>query len=326
MLRCVMISSLIMMNSSLNDVESAKSAPPARDAPYQRDDQGLLGGRFLTHSTQVARMLRLSVNELSTPKWNFEEDVIHYHHAGFSAIGIWYPKLAEYGEEKGCELLLEHGFTISSLTYHGGFTGCNGKNFRQNMCDALDIIQLAADIQAPTVVINIGSRNGHTRNHAMRLLRSAFKVLAEAAQAVNVRLALEPFHCGCGPDWFLNTIPQCLDVIAEIANPNLGIAFDSYHLAQDSEITSWFESFASFVHLVQLGDAKYAPMGRQNRCRLGQGRIPLLELISLFNSFGYEGFYEIELLGAAAEQLEYVGLLDETLRTTQRWNSRLKVT
>lgn len=268
-------------------------------------------------------MLRLSVSQLSTPKWNFEEDVIHYHHAGYSAIGIWYPKLAEYGEEKGCELLREHDFSISSLTYYGGFTGCNGKTFRQNMCNALDVIQMAADIQAKTVVMHVGSRNGHTRNHALRLLRTAIRHLAEAAQAVNVQLAIEPIHCGCGPDWFLNTIPQCLDIIGELGNPNLGIVFDCYHCGQDSTVTNWFESFAPLVHLVQLGDAKFAPMGRQNRCPLGQGRLPLLEFISLFNSSGYEGFYEIELLGAGVEHMNYVDMLNASRRTTRQWQQCL---
>ena len=56
----------------------------------------------------VARMLRLSVSELSTFRWSFEEDVLHYHAAGFEAIGIWRPKLSDYGEEKGFELVLEH--------------------------------------------------------------------------------------------------------------------------------------------------------------------------------------------------------------------------
>ncbi len=264
-------------------------------------------------------MLRLSVNELSTPKWTFEEDVIHYHQAGFSAIGIWYPKLSEYGEEKGCELLHEHNFAISSLTYHGGFTGCNGRTFRQNMCDSLDVIQLASDIDAKTVVLNVGSRNGHTKNHAMRLLRAAFKELAEAAQAVNVNLALEPIHYGCGPEWFLNTIPQCLDIIAEINCPRLGIAFDSYHLAHDDAAMSWFESFSQHVHLVQLGDAKFAPMGVQNRCPLGMGRLPLLNLVKLFNSSGYDGFYEIELQGDGVQHMDYVELLEQSHQTTRHW-------
>lgn len=270
-------------------------------------------------------MLRLSVNELSTMKWSFEEDVIHYHEAGFSAIGIWYPKLVEYGEEKGCELLREHGFEISSITHFAGFTGCDGRSFRHELVQALDVIQLAADIKAKTVVIHAGTRNGHTRNHAMRLLRTAFHSLAEAAQAVNVQLAMEPMHIGCGPDFFLNTIPQCLDVISEIANPNLGIAFDSYHLAQDADIMNWFDSISPLVRLVQLGDAKFAPMGRQNRCLLGHGRIPLLELLNLFSTSGYTGYYEIELQGAGVEHLDYVELLDQTRQTAKLWETTLSV-
>lgn len=268
-------------------------------------------------------MLRLSVNEFSTMNWSFEEDVIHYHRAGFSAIGIWYPKLLEYGEEKGCELLSEHDFEISSLTYFAGFTGCDGRNFHREMVRALDVIQLAADIQAKTVVLHAGGRNGHTRNHAMRLLRTAFQALAEAAQAVDVQLALEPVHTGCGPDFFLNTIPQCLDVIAEIGNPNLGIAFDSYHLAQDADVLHWFDSISPYVRLVQLGDAKFAPMGKQNRCLLGHGRLPLLDLLSMFSCSAYDGFYEVELQGAGVEHLDYDELLAETHKTTKLWENCL---
>jgi sugar phosphate isomerase/epimerase len=270
-------------------------------------------------------MLRLSVNELSTMRWSFEEDVIHYQQAGFSAIGIWYPKLAEYGEEKGCELLRENHFEISSITHFAGFTGSGGQSFRQSMFKALDVIQLASDINAKTVVIHAGSRNGHTRNHAMRLLKTAFRVLAEAAQAVNVQLALEPVHMGCGPDFFLNTVPQCLDVIAEIDNPNLGVVFDSYHLALDSDVLNWFDSISSYVRLVQLGDAKFAPMGKQNRCMLGQGRVPLMELLSLFNGSGYSGFYEIELQGAGVDHLDYQELLNQSQKTAKEWETALTI-
>lgn len=270
-------------------------------------------------------MLRLSVNQVTTPQWNFEEDIVNYRQAGFSAVGIWYPKLAEFGHEKGSELLREQNMEISSLSYNGGFTGSNGRSFRRNMCDAFDIIQLAADMGAPTVVINGGSRNGHTRNHALRLLKIAFRELSEAAQAVNVKLAMEPFHAGCGPDWFLNTIPQCLDMIAQIDNPNLGIAFDSYHLAQDSHFAVWFESYAPLVHLVQLGDSKFAPIGRQNRCLLGDGRLPLTELIGLFSSAGYTGFYEIEMQGALLAQLDYNDLLRHSYQTASAWQSMLSL-
>lgn len=268
----------------------------------------------------VARMLRLSVNQLSTFRWNFEEDVLHYHQVGFKAIGIWRPKLVDYGEEKGLELLCEHDFKISSLQWIGGFTGSDGRSFRESLHDALDTIQLAADLGAETVVVLAGGRGGHTKNHAGRILRIALRELAEAAQAVGVQLALEPMHVGCAEQWsFVHTIPQCLDIISTIDNAHLGIAFDCYHLAQDLPSIPWLESIVPHVRLVQLGDAKHAPMGEQNRCLLGHGCVPLAHIVSVFEQQGYNGYYEIEILGREVEHLKYEHILGAAREATDQW-------
>lgn len=268
----------------------------------------------------VAGMLRLSVSELSTYRWSFEEDVLNYHQKGFEAIGIWRPKLVEYGEEKGVELLSEHNLSISSLQWVGGFTGSDGRSYREALHDGLDAIQQAADIGAPTVTVLAGGRGGHTKGHAHRLLRTALKELAEAAQAMGVQLALEPMHVGCAFDWsFMNTVPQCLDIINDIGSNNLGITFDCYHVAQDEAVLLWLESFVKYVRLVQLGDAKHAPMGEQDRCLLGQGHIPLRDIVQIFEQSGYEGFYEVEILGQQVEHLEYEEILDESKNVAMTW-------
>ncbi len=263
---------------------------------------------------------RLSVSELSTLQWTFEEDVLHYHRAGFGAIGIWQPKFSDYGEEKGLELLREHALEISSLQWIGGFTGSDGRSFRDCIVEALDTIQLAADIGARNVVVITGGRGGHTKNHACRLLRLALKSLAEAAQAVDVHLALEPMHIGCSNEWsFLNTVPQCLDVISAIGNPHLGIVFDSYHLAQDSVALPWLESIIPYVKLVQLGDAKHAPLGEQNRCLLGHGRVPLADIVELFEAGGYRGYYEVEIIGREVQHLCYEQILGQAQQAVRQW-------
>lgn len=267
-------------------------------------------------------MLRLSVSELSTFRWSFEKDVLHYHEAGFEAIGIWRPKLADYGEEKGVELLREHGLTISSLQWIGGFTGSDGRSYRDSLHDALDTIQLAADIGAETVTVLAGGRSGHTKNHAHRILHCALRDLAEAAQAVGVQLALEPMHAGCGSNWsFLNTIPQCLDVIDSVNNPHLGLVFDCYHVAQDLTSLPWLESIVPYVRLVQLGDARHAPLGEQNRCLLGHGRVPLARIIHAFQSHGYRGFYEIEVAGRDVEHLKYEQILGQARNIAAHWDA-----
>ncbi|MFK7735574.1 MAG: sugar phosphate isomerase/epimerase family protein [Pirellulaceae bacterium] len=265
-------------------------------------------------------MLRLSVSELSTYRWTFEEDVLHYHAAGFDAIGIWRPKLSDYGEEKGQELLQEHGLTISSLQWVGGFTGSDGRSYREALHDGLDAVQLAADIGAETVTVISGGRAGHTKGHANRLLRKALKELAEAGQAVGVQLAVEPMHIGCAFDWsFVNSMPECLDIISSIDSPNLGIVFDCYHMAQDENTLHWLDSMVPYVRLVQLGDAKHAPLGEQNRCLLGHGHVPLASIVQAFQDGGYEGFYEIEIVGQAVEHLGYEQILGEAKQAAVAW-------
>jgi len=101
-------------------------------------------------------MSRLAVSELSTYRWTFEEDVLRYKEHGFSAVGVWRPKLADCGESKGCELLLEQGLKVSSLNWIGGFTGNDGRSYKDAMHDALDAVDVAAQIGADCLVVLAG--------------------------------------------------------------------------------------------------------------------------------------------------------------------------
>ena len=56
-------------------------------------------------------MLRLAMNELTTYRWSFEEDIRYYKAAGFEGIGIWRSKLSDCGEEDGIRKLRASGLT-----------------------------------------------------------------------------------------------------------------------------------------------------------------------------------------------------------------------
>lgn len=144
--------------------------------------------------------------------------------------------------------------------------------------------------------------------------------MAEAATAVGVQLAIEPMHIGCSHDWtFINTVPQCLDIIASIGRPNFSLVFDCYHLGQDPDALLWLEPIVPYVRLVQLGDAEHAPMGEQNRCLLGHGFLPLPEILQTFHRGGYCGYYEVELLGEELEHFSYQHVLGQAKRAAEEW-------
>ncbi len=267
-------------------------------------------------------MERLGFNEFSTYRWSFEEDVMSYRAHGFGAIGLWRAKLSDYGEEKAVELLTECGLNVSSLHWAGGFTGSDGRSFRESLHDALDAVEVAAQLKAESLIVVTGGRFGHTRNHVNRIVRDALTELSEAAQAVGVSLAVEPMHAGCSFECsFLNDVPSTLDMIAQIGASNVGIVFDCYHLAQQPLANEWLAQLVPFIRLVQLGDAKSLPVCEQNRCLLGEGNIPLEKIIQVFESNGYKGYYEIELCGQEVEHHNYEYLLQQSHRTASHWLS-----
>lgn len=263
-------------------------------------------------------MAQLSVNETTTFRWSFEEDVANYAQAGIPAIGVWRQKLSDFGESKGIELLAESGLKASHLLWAGGFTGSDGRSFRSSVEDAVEALRIAGELKAQTLVVYSGARAGHTFNHARRLIKDALKELTPVATEHSVFLALKPMHPGCASEFtFLTSIDDVLALIETIESPQVKMVFDTYHLGHDPSLLARIPQIVPHLALVQLGDAKKPPTGEQNRCLLGQGEIPLREIVASLQEAGYDGFYDVKLLGEEIETLDYWDLLHHAKQAYQ---------
>jgi sugar phosphate isomerase/epimerase len=259
----------------------------------------------------MAAMAQLSMNETTTFRWSFEEDVANYAAAGIPVIGVWRQKLSDCGQAKAIELLAERAVKVSHLLWAGGFTGSDGRTYRESVDDALEAVRTAAALRTGTLVVYSGARAGHTFNHARRLIGGALKELLPLATELGVTLAVEPMHPGCATEWtFLTTVDDVLNLLETAASPQVKMVFDTYHLGQMPGILDRIGQLAPHVAIVQLGDARQPPAGEQNRCRLGEGTVPLREMIAALKSAGYDGYYDVELLGEEIETCDYHALLE----------------
>ncbi|GIW93713.1 MAG: xylose isomerase [Pirellulaceae bacterium] len=255
-------------------------------------------------------MAQISVNELTTYRWSFDEDVRNYLEAGIQAMGVWREKLADFGEERGIEMLRDHQVRVSSLLWAGGFTGSDGRSYKESVNDARHAIRLAGALGARCLVVYSGGRGIHTHNHARRLLRSALTDLLPLADEFGVDLAIEPMHAGCAGNWtFLTSLDDTLAFIQSLDSPRVKLTFDSYHLAHDPRILERIAEIVPWTAIVQVGDGRTPPNGEQNRCPLGDGCLPLKELVRAFVANGYDGFFDVELLGEDVEAADYRDLL-----------------
>lgn len=258
-------------------------------------------------------MNTVSINQLSTLRWSFEEDAEAYQRHGFSGLGIYRPKLEDFGLDRAIELLAEFQLEPTSLSWIGGFTGSDGRPYTDAIADGMEAICDAEAIGVQTLIVLAGGRNSHTRNHARRTLCDALLELTLFAEDHGVNLAIEPFHRGCGDEWsFINDLKSTVEIIELIGCPTLGMVLDTYHLGFDRNVQQWLPDIIPHLHLVQLGDARYTPMGEMNRCLLGKGVVPIQHILRQLMEYNYEGPLEVELIGEDVEHIPYEKLLEHT--------------
>jgi len=260
-------------------------------------------------------MARLSVNEVTTYRWSFEEDVAYYARAGISAIGVWRQKISDFGDDRGVELLADSGLRVSNLLWAGGFTGSDGRSFRDSVDDALEAIQLAGALGTDCLVVYTGPRALHTHNHARRLTRDALKAVLPLATELGVTLAVEPMHPQCAGEWtFLTTLDEALEFIQQFESPQIKLALDTYHLGHDGSLVARIPDFVESIAVVHLADGRPPVSLEQDRTPLGKGQVPLAPLVQALEKANYRGYYDLELTGEEIESVDYCRLLDESKR------------
>jgi sugar phosphate isomerase/epimerase len=261
-------------------------------------------------------MTLLSMNELTTFRWSLEEDVEHYQYAGYQSIGVWRQKLADGDEDRGIDLLAASGLTVSNLMWAGGFTGSDGRALNESVEDAVQAIRLAAALRAGCLVVYSGGRNNHTYRHARRLLRMALDELLPLAETADIPLAIEPMHPRCAADCtFLTDLDSVISLIDEFQSDYLKLAYDTYHFPLGAAQRQTLANLAPYIGIVHLADRRVPPSMEHERCPLGQGRVPLAEIVTTLLESGYAGAFDVKLLGPDICSNDYWMVLEQSRLT-----------
>lgn len=254
---------------------------------------------------------RISVSQTTTLRWSFEEDIFRYQAAGIRAIGIWRQKLSDYGEAKAVELLEESGMKAAHLFWAGGFTGSDGRSFRDAIVDAKEAIETAVGLGAKVLTIYSGDQGGHIQSHLRRLTLGALKELAPIAEEHGVSLAIEPMRPDAAAGWtYLTSLDETLDVIHQAGSPAIKLIYDAFHFGCEPGDIQRIPDLVDRVALVQVADSVDLPMAGRSRCLCGTGHLPLAEIVAEFQASGYQGYYDIELWGPALEPIGYESVVN----------------
>ena len=258
---------------------------------------------------QTKTQRRVSVSQLSTLRWSFDEDVLRFANYGFGSLGIWRRKIEDFGEPEAIDLLFDHKMSVSSVHWAGGFTG-DGARLKDAIEDAISAIKLSSRVKADCLILHPGSRNGHINSHAKRLLESSLHELMPVAADYGVRLALEPMLCKFSDRWtFFRRFDETLEFIERFPSQYLGLVLDLFAIGFDAGVQEKIDTFVNRISLVQLADQNCKKPG--TRLPLGHGDAPVAQWLAQLEQSGYSGRYELEIHGQARNDLEHFKVLDQ---------------
>ncbi len=260
-------------------------------------------------------MPRYSMNEQTTYRWSFDEDLLHISKAGYDSVGVWLRKLFDFGPERAIELLQESGLGVSSVSWVGGFTGADAATPAENVAMAREAIVLSAELQAESLILYTGGRNGHTNRHSDRLVSSALDKLLPIAEEHGVPIALEPMHPQCAGEWTcLTSLESALRLVEKHRSDSLKISLDTYHFPLEGWDADRLGELIPHLAVVHVGDY-VEPRGIDlARVPLGEGTAPLATTLGTLAGAGYDGSFDIKLLGPEIEASDYHELLAQSLK------------
>ncbi len=240
--------------------------------------------------------LKLSINATTTYRWSFEQDVVRYRLAKIDAIGLWLPKLLEYGEDRASNLLCENGLKVSSLSYAGGFTGAFGCELSDVMVETLDLIRLAGRLQADSLIVLTGPKRNHLNKHAKRLVVDALKELAGEAVDRQLKLCLMPMRPEFKDEWtFLQTLKDTLEILDCVDHPSVKLAFDTYHSGHEQELLKRLPDLVHQIGVVQVSDSRTRVRDEYDRVLPGEGVLPIEAIMQGLIEANYRGFVDYQI-------------------------------
>jgi sugar phosphate isomerase/epimerase len=266
-------------------------------------------------------VVRFSVSQITTLHWPFERDLQLFAEVGAAGIGVSIRKLESYGVERGLRLLEDARLGVSCFTSSGLFPLGDDDGERAALERTLGHLRTAAAAGADCLMVLPGNGRGLSWEQAADRFRPLVELLLADAERVAVRIALEPTSQLRMDLSFLHGFDEALDFADEFASPWLGVVLEVNNAWIERRLYQNIRERTRRIALVQVNDFKIGTMTASERVVIGDGDIPLGRVCRALDDAGYDGWYDIELLGPAIEAEGYESVVPRAVqRFRELWD------
>jgi sugar phosphate isomerase/epimerase len=231
---------------------------------------------------------RISVNSICSMKQSLAEDLALWADLAIDNVGLISPKLEAVGWDTSRQAVFDAKVLVSSMSA-----------YRDGISESLPFTSAVGCDVLYTVSGSFGTVPWEEA--AEKFCEQMAPVVAEA-EAHGVRLAVEPTNPLRTDVSFVHTVRDAI-YLARMAG--IGVVVDFYSAWYERDLDRLVGSNIDLVALVQIGDYKLGTYDIPNRCAIGDGDIPVERLLGMVLDAGYEGHFDLEILGPTIDAEGY---------------------
>ncbi len=219
---------------------------------------------------------------------SFEDDLALWADLGIGNVSLISPKLKVAGWDESRRAVLDAGLRVSSMS-------C----YRDGIAESLDF---SASIGTPVLYTVTGSAGSMPWEEAAAKFCEEIAPLVARAKKLGVVVSVEPTNPLRTDVSFLHCVRDAID-LARMAD--IGMTVDFYSCWYERGLDELVREHTDLIALVQIDDYRLGTFDMPNRCAIGDGDVPVERLIRTLLEAGYEGPFDLEILGPRIEEEGY---------------------
>lgn len=260
---------------------------------------------------------KLCIHSITTKPWPLDRALDKYAAAGVGGISIWQDAAQGVGMAKAARLVKQSPVEVVSYVRGGFFPHHSAEARRKALDDNRRMIDEAAALGAPLLVLVCGAEPKQSLFESRRQIQDGIEALIPHAKAQGVRLGIEPLHpMYADTRSAISTLGQANDIAEAIADEQVGIAVDVYHLWWDDQLEQEIYRCGKNGNLYAFHICDWrVPTSDMllDRGLMGEGCIDVPLIRSWVEAAGFNGFNEVEIFSNHYWAMDQDDFLDQII-------------
>jgi len=271
----------------------------------------------------VAVHPRLSVNSICSYGQSLADDIVLWDELGVDHVALILPKLDETGWTEAQAMVTDAGLRVSTIfgpTYRP-LDADPALGWRaEDQAGTDQTLEFAAEIGAGSVYICTGAATTMSWDEAADSFCEFLAPSVTLADSLGVPLLLEPTNPMRIDVSFVFWQRDAMD-LARQAGTKVMLDFQSSWYERD--LRGVVRDNIDLIHMVQLSDFVIGTNQTGDRAVPGDGDIPLEALVTMVLEAGFEGMFDLELMGPRIEAEGYASVVRRAVDRSSELLERL---